>query len=838
MISFALFADIRMKMTAEYKFAAGGPVSANFPNRMLPSQNPLALHQSFYGNFKYQKVPIIENTFNEMSGNQLFNNVLKTQYFENELQMNFGYDNCKTGAATENTQRISMYPFNFPDSYENNPEKKFNFDNMFSNNTIDQRRLIIESENNFHKFPKTHNTSTDNNNSSINKAFKENEYTQDDNQLGDDNIESGEEKRNLLSVKEEIEDYTENDNGTTNTINPIYNNEEHQISSASENNVNRINSIKVKKERDLFSPNIQSSENDINTSVNCELNYDASCINSVNNLIVNAPSQMVNSNVLNNTPSQMVNHDNSDNINLKDDQKIDEASTDMLNNPDNSTAQRLIKTKKLSCRTCKIEFNSEEQLYEHGLIHIGNKEKILRCEYCPFITPHKHHFEYHMNNHIMNKPFRCDRCDYSCVNKSMLNSHMKSHSNFYPYRCMDCSYETKYMHSLKKHCRTTNHKADSVYNPDGTVNPFIIIDVYGTRRGPKFKRDSEGNVVIPNNFHNDLTGITDDNRDNRFITDAFHPSWGFNPSLGSSPSELKKPTYPGTIPPADINKAQALNPFMSLARMANLYPLHLRSPISMNSPPSFLHSPKSPSQTLEQSFTPFRTNLLRQIAEEKQEESRSWCMTCRSCSKTFFHNDAFQDHLVLCNLTRQNNGIASHLEKPLKENLEKFLYAHQSLPYSPNYETFSTSPKLSSESLRTETAPEKITNVSDEDSEIPLDLTKDHTPPQQIKRRYCPEDRFNITPPSTTSPPKRSRMEKQEGITNDADIVSNYMNKLSCFFCEITFKNLSMYKTHMQFHKELNPLECYFCSKNCVDFMSFYEHCFGCESRNSITSPA
>ena len=71
----------------------------------------------------------------------------------------------------------------------------------------------------------------------------------------------------------------------------------------------------------------------------------------------------------------------------------------------------------------------------------------------------------------------------------MLNSHMKSHTAIYQYRCADCNYATKYCHSLKLHLRKYNHKPDMVLNLDGTPNPLPIIDVYGTRRGPKIKKD-------------------------------------------------------------------------------------------------------------------------------------------------------------------------------------------------------------------------------------------------------------------------------------------------------------------------------------------------------------
>lgn len=55
------------------------------------------------------------------------------------------------------------------------------------------------------------------------------------------------------------------------------------------------------------------------------------------------------------------------------------------------------------------------------------------------------------------------------------------------YRCINCNYATKYCHSLKLHLRKYKHQPDIVLNLDGTPNPLPIIDVYGTRRGPKSK---------------------------------------------------------------------------------------------------------------------------------------------------------------------------------------------------------------------------------------------------------------------------------------------------------------------------------------------------------------
>lgn len=113
--------------------------------------------------------------------------------------------------------------------------------------------------------------------------------------------------------------------------------------------------------------------------------------------------------------------------------------------------------------------------------------KMLTCPKCPFVTEFKHHLEYHIRNHLGSKPFKCDKCSYTCVNNSMLKSHMKSHSNVYQYRCANCEYATKYLHSLKIHLRRFQHQPGKFLNADGTANLLPVVDVYGTRRGPKLQ---------------------------------------------------------------------------------------------------------------------------------------------------------------------------------------------------------------------------------------------------------------------------------------------------------------------------------------------------------------
>jgi hunchback-like protein len=165
------------------------------------------------------------------------------------------------------------------------------------------------------------------------------------------------------------------------------------------------------------------------------------------------------------------------------------------------------KPRQYKCKQCKNIFHSKTEFWDHVKSHI-KPEKMLQCPKCPFVTEYKHHLEYHLRNHSRSKPFQCPHCSYSCVNKSMLNSHLKSHSTVLQYRCMDCNYATKYCHSLKLHLRKYAHKPDIVLNLDGTPNPLPIIDVYGTRRGPKSKATTEKLLAEIEKNHAQQVGVS------------------------------------------------------------------------------------------------------------------------------------------------------------------------------------------------------------------------------------------------------------------------------------------------------------------------------------------
>ncbi|XP_074027262.1 protein hunchback-like [Leptinotarsa decemlineata] len=148
------------------------------------------------------------------------------------------------------------------------------------------------------------------------------------------------------------------------------------------------------------------------------------------------------------------------------------------------------KVKTHKCKHCTFVATTKLYFWKHIKMHMKD-DRIFKCPKCPFVTELKHHLKYHMRNHDDSKPYKCSQCDYSCVNNSMLNSHKKSHSNIYQFRCANCEYATKYCHSLKLHLRKLKHSPAMVLNADGTLNPSQVIDVYGTRRGPKLNPQSQ-----------------------------------------------------------------------------------------------------------------------------------------------------------------------------------------------------------------------------------------------------------------------------------------------------------------------------------------------------------
>lgn len=266
------------------------------------------------------------------------------------------------------------------------------------------------------------------------------------------------------------------------------------------------------------------------------------------------------------------------------------SSNDGSNNSDSGTGPNANgptgggKSRKYKCKQCNFIAINKQDFWEHSKTHI-KAEKLLTCPKCNFVTEYKHHLEYHLRNHFGSKPFKCAKCNYSCVNKSMLNSHMKSHSNIYQYRCADCSYATKYCHSLKLHLRKYSHKPATVLNLDGTPNPYPVIDVYGTRRGPRPKKSKHSQQ---NNSQTPLSSKSPSSQSSPFLPPSLSPS-----SIVSTQSSVVPP-IPSSLPmglpflyPPLLHGGLLAPPHFSPHIPTSLHhPMNSMSPNAMESPPS------------------------------------------------------------------------------------------------------------------------------------------------------------------------------------------------------------------------------------------------------------
>lgn len=203
------------------------------------------------------------------------------------------------------------------------------------------------------------------------------------------------------------------------------------------------------------------------------------------------------------------------------------------------------RNRKYRCKQCNYVAIQKHDYWEHTKQHI-KMDKMLSCPKCNFVTEFKHHLVYHLRNHFGSKPFKCGKCNYSCVNKSMLNSHMKSHSNIYQYRCEDCTYATKYCHSLKLHLRKYNHRPATVLNLDGTPNPYPVIDVYGTRRGPRPKKNSQLSTITTQSDDEQMINETINDDDAMMMdemSDSNEETKKANLSISSSASSISSTTF-------------------------------------------------------------------------------------------------------------------------------------------------------------------------------------------------------------------------------------------------------------------------------------------------------
>lgn len=460
------------------------------------------------------------------------------------------------------------------------------------------------------------------------------------------------------------------------------------------------------------------------------------------------------------------------------------------------------KMKTFKCKQCDFVAITKLSFWEHTRTHI-KPEKMLKCPKCPFVTEYKHHLEYHMRNHSGTKPFQCNQCNYSCVNKSMLNSHMKSHSNIYQYRCQDCNYATKYCHSLKLHLRKYSHKPAMVLNADGTPNPLPIIDVYGTRRGPK-SRPGNGEETAKSR---------DGSVKKKIKTDAAFPQ-----------------------PLFDLQQQQQmhmqLQQIQQQQQMMQQYPPHLSPPLPM------------PQQQQQQP-----------MAHNNQQSALSMIPNLASIFQNnpnlplfpylnLHHMLAAQQKAVLSQFSPPMHHSASSEETSNEHDEEDNMRRHSALdlsqPNTPSSMISGVSAGNNKNKRKGRAVKLALMKGSSDDDEEHHRQAKDSTDSEPTSTRTI--NLSHIFPPqspsSSTTPHKQQQQpqyipEQQPAaatVISRRDTITPPTEKpaaakvFECKFCDISFKHAVLYTIHMGYHGYNDVFQCNMCGEKCDDRVAFFLH--------------
>lgn len=459
------------------------------------------------------------------------------------------------------------------------------------------------------------------------------------------------------------------------------------------------------------------------------------------------------------------------------------------------------KVKKFKCKQCNFTAIIKVDFWAHARQHI-KPEKLLECQLCPFVTELKHHLEYHIRKHKNLKPFRCNQCSYSCVNKSMLNSHLKSHSKVYQYRCADCDYATKYCHSFKLHLRKYTHKPDMVLNEDGSPNPLIVIDVYGTRRGPKMKGRDAAKMV---------------KQETRTLAKHTLPTAKVPESLGAqsrTPAILGKQTQnlmPSLLPNTfaemlQQNRHLPFFPYLNLnLQMLAVQQQAVLAQLSPNMGPT--HQTGGSNETL---------NSERTYRQDWDHDDNS------DNSDQNIHN--------AMDLTQSSPIKSSSSEAPEANN--NINPENRRLDSPTQLESITTTPVLASSktsrrkgrAFRFEASGNDSHDDNDENTVEPMKLTlqnfpeESRSPIQSDCERNDGEDINEVCeklPPPTSANSNPSESESR---------LTTPKNTYECKSCGIYFRDAVLHTIHMGYHSCDDEFKCNMCGEKCGDRLTFFVH--------------
>lgn len=475
------------------------------------------------------------------------------------------------------------------------------------------------------------------------------------------------------------------------------------------------------------------------------------------------------------------------------------------------------KVKTFPCRNCDFKAETKVDYWSHIRVHI-KPGKLMTCYKCPFVTEYKHHLEYHLLNHTGSKPYKCPQCTYTCVNKSMLNSHMKSHSSVYQYRCEDCDYVTKYCHTLKQHLRKYRHRPAAVLNSDGSLSPMVI-DVYGTRRGPKQRlKNSSG----------DGSNVVADNS-------------------GASTSAPAEESSEGVAAPASADNGGGNDN----SNAANAQQPALKSPQTTPSP-STSASPSAPSSftfgILASMFNGNRNDNLVQSEGQTPVQNNIYPFQYQHhlfpalslSAQQMMPNGGF----AFGEMTRSTSPRSSSDEEDRREEAKAATeQADAATPAADNSKVDNVPLDLTAGSCQQ--APLNLVNspkasrrrkgvaIKLEHRVVEKEDTDEESPMGEKRVCHAASPKPSSAPASSASPEAskavcassaaasvRTREEPARNVSPGGQ------DRYLCVFCDIPYPDKIMYVAHMHYHGRVEPFTCNMCGEICGNRGSFFLHIY------------
>uniref|UniRef100_A0A0X3PPC3 Protein hunchback n=2 Tax=Schistocephalus solidus TaxID=70667 RepID=A0A0X3PPC3_SCHSO len=488
---------------------------------------------------------------------------------------------------------------------------------------------------------------------------------------------------------------------------------------------------------------------------------------------------------------------------------------------------KLSKPKFQKCKQCDFIAETKTDYWTHQRLHI-KEERQLDCPHCPFVTEYKHHLEYHIRNHLGSKPFKCSKCNYECVNKSMLNSHMKSHTNIYQYRCADCNYATKYCHSLKLHSNKHGHHPAMVLNVDGSL-PEGGCGTTDLRTANEHLSDhclTENTSLPTSPSIRQFTLSPNPQRDRSPLFRSFQPE----PRL-LSPYELnsfEKAFQTFLPPPPALSEAPPCRTSFTPPQSSWLPTAGLPTPLSGLSPSMSFLSPGLPLN-----FPPTPTAVAAMAAFMLSAQQHAF-----SSMESLMNQDHLKRKAREEGTNRREMSFRS-MSQLAKGELNDPVWAldawqdcvHGSSPLlSPttamarNESTLR--PQLHSTILTLDCSGNSAMNACDgvldlssrgvqrmdviEETEAKIKTEKEKPGVFSSRIQLCDLPYQESTP----RPPENALYGDQFSVPKESE----------CPYCEIIFKNRTLYELHMRFHNPQNPFACNQCGVQSRSQIEFFTH--------------